>query len=90
MGEVELVSMMVRRVVNLIGVSISPIITVKLPCEGMRCGGRGGREGGRCKERVVRLVSYVLATPHTTEDREDNSTTTTLNEVRVDPLGLRG
>ena len=68
--------------------------------EGGREGGRGGREGregrregregGRCKERVVRLVSYVLAAPHTTEDREDNSTTTTLNEVRVDPLGLGG
>ena len=52
MGEVELVSGMVRRVVNLMGVSISPIITVKLPCERVRCGGReGGREGDKQRNR---------------------------------------
>ena len=48
MGEVELVSMMVRSVVNLMGVAISPIITLKEPCKRVGCGGGGGRgEGGR-------------------------------------------
>ena len=45
MGEVELVSMMVRSVVNLMGVAISPIITLKEACERVGCGGgEGGRE----------------------------------------------
>ena len=49
MGEVELVSMMVRSVVNLMGVAISPIITLKEPCKRVGCGGGegGGREEGR-------------------------------------------
>ena len=61
-----MVSMMVRRVVNLMGVSISPIITVKLPCEGMRCGGREGREGGRKGREGGRggREKSVIATAH--------------------------
>ena len=44
MGEVELVSMMVRSVVNLIGVAISPIITLKDPWKRVRYGEGGGKE----------------------------------------------
>ena len=51
-----MVSMMVRSVVNLMGVAISPIITLKDPWERVRCGEGGGKEEKRREEEKGRRM----------------------------------